>query len=352
MERADKVEAMTDKIGEPSMEEILASIRKIIAEEPQGSAPDRRAVNPLLAGTERRSDSGEAPLPFSDRPPPSLDRLSSALKPDPVPPREQAASSRASPLDDDLADLLDDHPGALPPVPFGIKVTATTDDESDEPAPSAERSPAATASAPPAPPASSASASSAPAEPALDEAPVSPSPAIEPAPMVVTPPVSAMPPLRKTGFYPPQRKLDQQSNTQRATFAPATSAPAVAPAAAAWNGTGSSSPPVANGRAAGHAPTPSPSPLDTLAAGLAAAALSESATPPSSQPVPLVPLSASETAQASSPAVRSLEDVITDMLKPMLQQWLADNMPRIIERALRVEAANGVNSQDKPPTSR
>lgn len=39
--------------------------------------------------------------------------------------------------------------------------------------------------------------------------------------------------------------------------------------------------------------------------------------------------------------VRTLEDAVADMLKPMLQKWLADNMPRIIERALRVEAASG-----------
>lgn len=37
------------------------------------------------------------------------------------------------------------------------------------------------------------------------------------------------------------------------------------------------------------------------------------------------------------PTERTMEDVVADLLRPMLQQWLADNMPRIIEKALRVE---------------
>jgi hypothetical protein len=47
--------------------------------------------------------------------------------------------------------------------------------------------------------------------------------------------------------------------------------------------------------------------------------------------------------------VRTLEDAVAEMLKPMLQQWLADNMPRIIEKALRVEAASTVKRNQKPP---
>jgi cell pole-organizing protein PopZ len=37
------------------------------------------------------------------------------------------------------------------------------------------------------------------------------------------------------------------------------------------------------------------------------------------------------------------------MLKPLLQQWLADNMPRIIEKALRVEAANAGKKGPRSP---
>ncbi len=39
--------------------------------------------------------------------------------------------------------------------------------------------------------------------------------------------------------------------------------------------------------------------------------------------------------------VRTLEDAVADMLRPMLQKWVADNMPRIMERALRTEVGSG-----------
>ena len=39
----------------------------------------------------------------------------------------------------------------------------------------------------------------------------------------------------------------------------------------------------------------------------------------------------------------SLEDTIKEMLKPLLIQWLDENMPRIVNEALREEiAANGL----------
>ena len=35
--------------------------------------------------------------------------------------------------------------------------------------------------------------------------------------------------------------------------------------------------------------------------------------------------------------VRSLEDVVKEMLRPMLKAWLDDNLPRIVERLVRME---------------
>jgi cell pole-organizing protein PopZ len=40
-----------------------------------------------------------------------------------------------------------------------------------------------------------------------------------------------------------------------------------------------------------------------------------------------------------APPVRTLEDTVSDLLRPMLRQWLDSNMPRIVEKALRVELA-------------
>src|SRR5262245_6718482 len=106
---------VSNNAGEASMEEILASIRKIIAEEPGGAAHahDDAAVNPLLSGTELKSDRAEAAPPVSKvrPPPPSLDRLSEALRAN----ANGAALSGAkkiSRLDDDLADLIGDAPPA------------------------------------------------------------------------------------------------------------------------------------------------------------------------------------------------------------------------------------------------
>lgn len=34
---------------------------------------------------------------------------------------------------------------------------------------------------------------------------------------------------------------------------------------------------------------------------------------------------------------RSLEDVVKEMLRPLLKGWLDDNLPRIVERLVRME---------------
>ncbi|HRD77464.1 MAG TPA: DUF2497 domain-containing protein [Hyphomicrobiaceae bacterium] len=37
--------------------------------------------------------------------------------------------------------------------------------------------------------------------------------------------------------------------------------------------------------------------------------------------------------------VRTLEDTVSDLLRPMIRQWLDQNMPRMVERALKIEVA-------------
>ena len=36
---------------------------------------------------------------------------------------------------------------------------------------------------------------------------------------------------------------------------------------------------------------------------------------------------------------RTLEEVVSDMLRPMLQRWLDDNLPRLVEGTVRAELA-------------
>lgn len=92
--------------------------------------------------------------------------------------------------------------------------------------------------------------------------------------------------------------------------------------------------------------------LDALAQGLAASAAHASEAVPLVTPIidvvpepdvrsppPASPsmLPATVSPVGSMPVNRTLEDAVADMLRPMLQQWVADNMPRIIEKALRSE---------------
>jgi cell pole-organizing protein PopZ len=95
--------------------------------------------------------------------------------------------------------------------------------------------------------------------------------------------------------------------------------------------------------------------FDALAHGLAASSRPEPRRAYDYHPAAPAPSHTALVAQPLLPAVqevhpqaiRTLEDAVAEMLKPLLQRWLSDNMPRIIERALRVEAASGM----KPPGS-
>jgi cell pole-organizing protein PopZ len=44
----------------------------------------------------------------------------------------------------------------------------------------------------------------------------------------------------------------------------------------------------------------------------------------------------------------TIEDTTADLLRPMLRQWLADNMPRMVEKALHIEIAESLKAPKKP----
>ncbi len=50
---------------------------------------------------------------------------------------------------------------------------------------------------------------------------------------------------------------------------------------------------------------------------------------------------------AQDMAQRSMEDTVADLLRPMLKTWLAENMPKIVERALRREITEQMLSEHK-----
>ena len=97
--------------------------------------------------------------------------------------------------------------------------------------------------------------------------------------------------------------------------------------------------------------------LDALAQGLAAATAKSDTPAVALKPVPET-AGGAEAASSAAPAaggaaapVRTLEDAVADMLRPMLQQWVQENMPRIMEKALRVEMAKTLGSGTKPSGS-
>lgn len=70
-------------------------------------------------------------------------------------------------------------------------------------------------------------------------------------------------------------------------------------------------------------------------------------------PSPALPAIATPTAVSPATAapavlglggVRTVEDIVAELLRPMLREWLAENMPRMVEKALRIELAEGLKT--------
>ena len=47
--------------------------------------------------------------------------------------------------------------------------------------------------------------------------------------------------------------------------------------------------------------------------------------------------------------VRTIEDMVAELLRPMLREWLEANMPRMVEKALRIELAEGLKTINQMP---
>ena len=61
-------------------------------------------------------------------------------------------------------------------------------------------------------------------------------------------------------------------------------------------------------------------------------------------PIAVLALRAVAETDHETPAAR---DGAAELLRPVLRQWLADNMPRIVERALHMELAEGIKGPGK-----
>lgn len=445
-----------DKAGEPSIEEILASIRQKTAadSEASGEVADMGASAPPADAWAGGTD----PAPSRETPPALLDRLNGMGKGEPRG-ASPFGAKRPLPFDQDLADMFDE-PDA-------------TSAGSSAPKPEMRVAPSLGGFAPKAPIAAAAADRSSAGEtgPDAEQVPpaMSPLSAEKPAARVEPPraPAFGFPPLTKQGgFYPAQRtepRLPPVPGHVNGSGAKAE----VAAAAAAGNATPSTAgagspqpfsdfgalvpgepvvqggrsgrssfgaPPLASGEpfsmgasapvehvlpdldpgrsaplqpslggagsqnsqaegSSGYGPSQSlgadgaasvasearqqePTPavpdapsaalgapsvrdpsatqaLDALAAGLAASGASGEPRPAAlkpaadAHPAPPAPQTSpifNGGEAVSQSASRSLEDVVADMLRPMLQKWVAENMPRIMEKALRSEMQRTMTS--------
>lgn len=379
------------------MDEILASIRKIIADEPGQARPpfDRRAANPLIEPETRAKGTAQADPPDDGRPLPPTDRFGDSLR--------LGAGPAAKGFDDDLEDLLE---GPSP-------ATATASPSRPSPLPGNS----AFSTATPVAPASTSSNFDAPAK----DAPASTMTAIaaalggseatksergngdtanaKPPRVTGAPDFSAIFPSASTvsAAKPAAKSTDPEPTGP--VVVPVTPAEATHQAAAIAKGPGSSatgsqgagSPPARHDASSGaslpssaasfpfdpveQAPVSSGSPdpvaqgatprtaanagsvlqsldresqaaaasaLGALAAGLAASSAANEAVrsaPVASSAAPSMQAAPSATAPGAAPLTpqRTLEDIVTDMVRPMLEKWIAENMPRIMEKALRGE---------------
>ena len=87
--------------------------------------------------------------------------------------------------------------------------------------------------------------------------------------------------------------------------------------------------------------TPAPSPVQAAKQATPMAA-------PAFAPAP-VPAVAPGSPAASGEPTRTMEDTVAELLRPMLRQWLDTNMPRVVEKALRVELAASVQPKPADP---
>jgi len=426
-----------EKIAEPSMDEILASIRKIIAEEPvpakaptQG-IPERRVAPEAPAV---RAPAKVAPVAAVGAAPQPKTELSPVAKvvTEATAPLSGAVSDKATTrvnhalLDDDLDDLVED---GLPVVGFAseAKASPVSDAGPAQPTmsqpkaapskpdatltgaaiakpiangpaaldvhlartfavPAAGASPAVDLAAPkgPAPTSFTASVIPAPLSSAPAPAPQAKAPAPAPAPAAalaiaigkapavqepavpakMDAPIAAPPTeTRASESVSPEIKKDAAPLSPMSNAAK-TAATALEVLAAGLGAPSKVSVPKANG--AESVAKSSPSPVATaapIAPAVSAPVTVEAPMAPAAQtaaPDVVVAVEAVAPAKAAEASVappiaapvRTMEDTVAELLRPMLREWLDSNMPRIVEKALRIETAGSQKSNGAKPQTK
>lgn len=348
---------MTEKNGQPSMEEILASIRRIIAEEPSYPHNGELRGTPILVkGDGALDDASEFDLPaiFRSSPPPAaersaplLGRLTEAIRSATTSQPEARGSVNGEghqPISSDsaaiesslqaLSSLRSVRPEARSDLGATAPVRHLNGTSHSQSAPNHE---------PQSAPSQSGAFPSLAAAQGKEE------------------PKRVMAPFKDTHFTRMGGPAPTASPSPVAP-APAAAAPAPAPAPAP-------TPVVAAQPYAGPSPDfaaiiPGQFDRASLVNGQPSYAASQpSPVPPKPYVAPVaMPPPPPPLQQISEPIQNALvpapsgggeepgtiEDTTADLLRPMLRQWLADNMPRMVEKALHIEIAESIKAPKKP----
>ena len=360
---------MMDRNGQPSMEEILASIRRIIAEEP-GTNSHQLIDLTTGAATVHADSALDEPADFElpsmfrvpqpqapERPTPLFNRLTEAIRaasnttsaaPAPVS-RSLEPSTQSEPSLSSLRLVRGDtatDTSATPTFQLSVFHEQSQPQEAEDTTAPSQPQPSILTSP---------SQETTPADVRASDvmAPVVPQSPDPAAAFANTPQV----PRQMTAFKDTRFSAMTGATPTVATpgfpvpYTPPAAAPAVVapddidlPSTLLGFGAGSSAP------APDVVPGGQPYPLGATDAETSASA-DRQMVPVA--PSPLVPAMPAGDRTQPPPIPDSftnapIEDATADLLRPMLRQWLAENMPRMVEKALHIEVAETVKSGRKP----
>jgi cell pole-organizing protein PopZ len=346
---------MTEKNGQPSMEEILASIRRIIAEEPSYPHNGELRGTPILVkGDGALDDASEFDLPAifrasppaaAERPAPLLGRLTEAIRSATTSQPEARGSANG---EDHQPVSADSSLQALSSLKTARSEARSDLAEPVQPLNGTSLNHAAVGHVP---------------QPAPSQAGAFPSMAAGPG-QAKEEPKRVMTPFKDTHFT---RMSGPAPAASPSPVAPAPVAATPAPAPAPAPAITSAPAPVATAQPyAGPSPDFTaiiPGQFDRVslvngqhpyAAGQPSPVPPRPYVAPVAMPPPPLPISEPiQNALVPSPSgggeePGTIEDTTADLLRPMLRQWLADNMPRMVEKALHIEIAESIKAPKKP----
>jgi cell pole-organizing protein PopZ len=333
-----------EKVDEPSMEDILASIREIISEEP---APGKTGATtrqeplqplPLTSAASAAPQSGGAkpsdlplatPLKSAAASPATPSRLSDIVRelaPSAVPVGASANPSKTLSFHDDLSDLVEgdtaETPAATGARPAGSAATVAQS-TADRPSPA----PAA-AESKPNPIADLLGSPTLRLKPRQSEAAAVDLGAFVPA---TAEPIASTRPRASTLTLGTELRNSETGRAEAGTKAIALGVPLVdsgstatarTPVTVADQSTPAASETVADPVAAAQTA------LGALAMGLATSVKSRA---------PLTPAPAYSENAVTATGRKTLDDTIVEMLRPLIREWLDANLPEMVEKALRQE---------------